>query len=82
MSYAYGFGGDLGGGPYDRRASLEAALQRGVGLADGRVARAAGRARPQIVATLGEAVTEWNKQPAGTQRCHRVDGQPHATRKT
>ena len=65
VTYAYGFGGDLGGGPYDRLASLEPALRRGVGWQMG-VSHAPPPSQTQIVATLGAAVTEWNKQPAGT----------------
>jgi hypothetical protein len=65
VDYAYGFGGDLGGGPYDRRASLEDALRRGVRWQMG-VSHAPPPSQTQIVATLGEAVREWNKQPAGT----------------
>jgi hypothetical protein len=65
VSYAYGFGGDLGGGPYDRRASVGEALQRGVGWQMG-VSHAPPPGQTQIVATLGEAVTEWNRQPPGT----------------
>jgi len=63
-SYAYGFGGDLGGGPYDRRASLEEALQRGVTWQMG-VTHAPPPSQTSIVATLGEAVEEWNKQAPG-----------------
>ena len=65
VSYAYGFGGDLGGGPYDRRASLEQVLRRGVDWQMG-VSRIPPPSQTQIVATLGEAVTEWNKRPSGT----------------
>jgi Phage tail protein (Tail_P2_I) len=64
VSCAYGFGGDLGGGPYDRRPSLEDALKRGVGWQMG-VSHAPPPGQTQIVATLGDAVKEWNKQPAG-----------------
>jgi hypothetical protein len=65
VTYAYGFGGDLGGGPYDRRASLETALRRGVGWQMG-VSHAPPASQAGIVSTLGAAVAEWNKQPAGT----------------
>ena len=65
VSYAYGFGGDLGGGPYDRRASIDATLLAGVGWQMG-VSHAPPASQTSIVATLGEAVKEWNKQPAGT----------------
>ncbi|MEP7270536.1 MAG: hypothetical protein ABI882_03490 [Acidobacteriota bacterium] len=64
-SFAYGFGGDLGGGPYDRRGALAAAIanvtwQMGV-LED------ATPAQTQLVTTLTAAVKEWNKQPPGTR---------------
>ena len=66
VSFTYGFPGDLGGGPYNRQASLAAFLadfarapqrwQIGVRSTPG----------TQIVATLGEAVQTWNEEPAGT----------------
>ncbi len=70
VSMTYGLPGDLGGGPYDRRASLvaflddfataERAWQIGVTR---KPPAAAGMA---IVTTLGEAVQAWNTQLAGT----------------
>ena len=65
VSYAYGFGGDLGGGPYDRRASIDSTLLADVVWQMG-VSHAPPASQTSIVATLGEAVKEWNKQPAGT----------------
>lgn len=65
ISYAYGFSGDLGGGPYDRRPSLAEALPAGttptwqVGVttaakpADG----------PELVPTLAKAIDAWNTTP-------------------
>lgn len=64
-SHAYGFGGDLGGGPYDRRASVSTALGTGPTWQMG-VFHAPPASQTSIVATLGEAVKEWNKQPPGT----------------
>lgn len=64
-SYAYGFGGDLGGGPYDRHASVSAALTVEPTWQMG-VFHAPPPSQTSIVATLGEAVKEWNKQPPGT----------------
>lgn len=64
-TYAYGFGGDLGGGPYDRRASVSAALGTAPTWQMG-VFHAPPPSQTSIVATLGEAVKEWNKQPPGT----------------
>lgn len=65
-SHAYGFGGDLGGGPYDRRTSVEEALTSGVGWQMG-VFHTPPPDQSSIVATLAEAVTAWNQQPAGAQ---------------
>jgi hypothetical protein len=66
VSFAYGFGGDLGGGPYDRRASLADALKAGTTWQVG-VMRHPPAAQTQIKATLAEAVTEWNQQPPGSR---------------
>lgn len=65
VSYAYGFPGDLGGGPYDRRSSVEAALTRAVTWQLG-VMHDAPAGQDQIVTTLSEAVRRWNEQPPGT----------------
>ena len=66
VSFAYGFGGDLGGGPYDRRASLAGPLQGGTTWQVG-VMRQPPAAQTQIKATLAEAVSEWNQQPPGSR---------------
>jgi hypothetical protein len=74
VSYAYGFSGDLGGGPYDRRASLASWLQRvttrstpvwQIGVTANPVAPAAEEPTRQV-ATLQEAVALWNATPADT----------------
>lgn len=64
VSYAVGFPGDLGGGPYDKRAALAAHL----GAVDWQmgVMRDPPPTDERIVSTLAEAVTHWNAQPAGT----------------
>ena len=64
-SHAYGFAGDLGGGPYDKRASLVPFLegttwQHGV-MGD----PPAGEDR--IKPTLVDAVKTWNQQPPGSR---------------
>jgi hypothetical protein len=64
VSFAQGFGGDLGGGPYDRRASLAAALKGGTTWQVG-VMRNPPAGQTQIKATLTAAVTEWNQRPPG-----------------
>jgi hypothetical protein len=69
VRYAYGFPGDVGGGPYDRRESVSAVLaglppdpalrhQWGV-TQDPEVTG------PGIVRTLRDAVAAWNALPAG-----------------
>lgn len=63
-SYAYGFAGDLGGGPYDRALRLPK-LREPIGWQVG-VGRGAAPEPGRIFATLVEAVQAWNAQPAGT----------------
>lgn len=73
VSFSYGFSGDVGGGPYDRRTSLQAAQaaaapswndaeidwQIGVSSEIAPVAN-------EIVSTIGDAVAAWNLRPPGT----------------
>jgi hypothetical protein len=71
IGYAYGFPGDLGGGPYDRRASLAdvlpargAVVQRWqVGVSSG----VRGTLPDDMVASIGDALDLWEQQPAGTR---------------
>jgi hypothetical protein len=65
VSYAYGFSGDFGGGPYDRRRSLAESLTRPITWQIGVTATAPANAL-QLVQTLAEAVQAWNAQPPGT----------------
>ncbi len=65
VSYAYGFSGDLGGGPYARRAGLATALTRPVTFQVGVMQDAEG-GQPNLVKTLSEAVNAWNSQLPGT----------------
>jgi hypothetical protein len=65
VSYAYGFSGDLGGGPYNRQPSVARSLvpdqvtwQRGVS------ARATPGQLPEIVPDLATAIAAWNAAPA------------------
>jgi hypothetical protein len=65
VSYAYGFSGDVGGGPYDRQGSLPDWVQLinwqvGVSQVEKPVAG------EMIFKNLADAVKAWNKQPAGT----------------
>jgi hypothetical protein len=68
VGYAYGFSGDLGGGPYNRRDSVDAALALTaaptwqVGVARESVPVATG----QIHLTLADAIADWHAQSAGT----------------
>ncbi len=68
VSYAYGFSGDLGGGPYDRRESVEAwaaLVGRPVTWQVGVTTDAS--AEPGVLfETLGDAVAAWNAQGPGT----------------
>ena len=75
VAFSYGFPGDLGGGPYDRRASLAAGLpqddpeeptslwQKGVGRERDDSAPVA----IDLVETFAEAIEDWNAQPPGTE---------------
>ncbi|MCP4127248.1 MAG: hypothetical protein GY753_09325 [Gammaproteobacteria bacterium] len=64
ISAAYGFPGDLGGGPYDRRISVaegnrDVQWQLGVSQEHAPLA-------DQVVATISDALDAWNLQPPGT----------------
>lgn len=63
VSYAYGFSGDVGGGPYDRRESISSALDRSIKF---EVSKEAVPVPGKVFATLGEAVSAWNIQPKKT----------------
>jgi hypothetical protein len=65
VSYAYGFSTEMGGGPYNRLASVSASLDRPVTWQVA-VSQEIAPVPNQIFATLQEAVDEWNLQPAGT----------------
>ncbi|MGB3752516.1 MAG: hypothetical protein WA954_01290, partial [Parerythrobacter sp.] len=67
VSYAYGFSSDIGGGPYDRRDSVEKMLDRtAITWQIGVSASATAVDEEEIVADLAEAITRWNRQPPGT----------------
>jgi hypothetical protein len=63
-SYAYGFTGDLGGGPYDKRSALAPYLVGTTWQAG--VMKAPPPTDPRIKPTLADAVKEWNQQPPGS----------------
>lgn len=73
VDYAYGFSGDLGGGPYDRSESLRAlktldgerSLLQSATWRVG-VSQTIPSVANEIFGTLAEAVHAWNLQPAGT----------------
>lgn len=70
LGSAYGFAGDLGGGPYDRRASLAEALpgpdsdapRWQIGVTKG----VRGTLPDELVGTLAEALDAWHDEPPGT----------------
>jgi phage tail-like protein len=66
VSYSYGFSGDVGGGPYDRQASLSGAPDVRDATWQVGVTKEASPVPGELVATLGEAVELWNAQPAGS----------------
>jgi Phage tail protein (Tail_P2_I) len=65
VDYAYGFSGDLGGGPYDRSRFVDAAFA-------GRVTWQAGVGKDvtlvpqQVFDNLTDAISAWSAQPDGT----------------
>lgn len=65
VSYAYGFSGDVGGGPYDRCDSVNAALDRKVDWQVG-VSKEIDPKPGEIYDTLTEAIGIWNSLPAGS----------------
>jgi len=65
VSYTYGFSADVGGGPYDRRASVAQILTRPVTWQVG-VSQTLPPSPGELFATLADAVQAWNAQPPGT----------------
>ncbi|HSU13666.1 phage tail protein [Longimicrobium sp.] len=68
VGFAYGFPGDLGGGPYDRREPVEAWLERVGGEVHWQAGVVADPSSdPDVLyADLRDAVAAWNAQPPGT----------------
>ena len=68
IGFAYGFSGDLGGGPYDRSESVNTTIDSApkttwqAGVSQEPVTVASG----QIFTTLTDAIAEWNNQAPGT----------------
>jgi hypothetical protein len=65
VDWAYGFSGDIGGGPYDRSPSLDHDFAKRVTWQRG-VSQDVTPVAGEIVNTLTEAIDEWNAQTAGT----------------
>jgi len=63
VSYAYGFSGDVGGGPYNRRASVDPVLSGEVDWQVG-VSNEVKAVPGEIFAAVAEAVKEWNLKSA------------------
>ncbi len=66
ISYAYGFSGDMGGGSYDRRDSLDPELLRRVNWQVGVSRSISAVGSETIFATVAEAIAAWNLQPPDT----------------
>jgi hypothetical protein len=64
VNYTYGFSTDLGSGPYGREKSVLPVLTRPVTWQKG-VSQTAPAGDPDLVATLTEAIAEWNSHAAG-----------------
>lgn len=64
VSYAYGFSGDGGGGPYNRRQSVLDTLKRKVSWKV-TVSKELAPVPGKIFSTIADAVAEWNAQPQG-----------------
>lgn len=62
VSHAYGFSGDIGGGPYDRRASLDLDFLERVDWQVG-VSREAAPDGAQLFTSLAAAIAAWNALP-------------------
>ena len=65
VDYAYGFSGDMGGGPYDRSSRVDASFAARVTWQAG-VGKDVALVPQQIFANIGDAVTAWSSQPPGT----------------
>jgi Phage tail protein (Tail_P2_I) len=65
VDYAYGFSGDMGGGPYDRSRFLDASFAARVTWQAG-VGKDVTLVPQQIFDNLGDAITAWSGQPNGT----------------
>jgi hypothetical protein len=69
-SFAYGFSADIGGGPYDRRASLNANAQATLARTRGLAPWTRSVAKNSAISTIQQALAEWTSagQPPGIIR--------------
>jgi hypothetical protein len=65
VSFAYGFSGDVGGGPYRRKVEIPEVTGSSTFWQVG-VSHRTAPVTGEVYATLADAVTDWNSQPAGT----------------
>jgi hypothetical protein len=65
VDYAYGFSGDMGGGPYDRSRFVDPSFAARVTWQAG-VGKDVTLVPQQIFDNLGDAITAWSGQPDGT----------------
>ena len=65
VNYAYGFSGDIGGGPYDRTRFVEPSFAERVTWQAG-VGKAVTLVPGEIFDNLSDAIDEWKAQPDGT----------------
>jgi hypothetical protein len=66
VSYSYGFGADVGAGPYNRTVFTREVLSRTPDWQIGVSQEETAVGSEKIFGTLGDAVAEWNDQPEGT----------------
>jgi len=64
VSYAYGFSGDMGGGPYNRQDSIKEEITRSIDWQVG-VSKMIEPEPGIIFSSLAEAINEWNNIPQG-----------------
>lgn len=72
VSYSYGFGSDIGGGPYNRRESMQSWLQSLSGAEDiwvAAVCQETNAIRNGANSSLEDAIREWNKRSDTGKPC-------------
>lgn len=66
VNYAFGFSGDVGGGPYDRQESVSSSLARDITWHVGVSKKKTSIADETIFDNLTDAIAQWNIQPDGS----------------